>query len=84
MKTYYELLKIPPRDLTDEERKQLNRCNAIPPSVRKIIEARRSQLQEKILSEEQPLAELIKTEREMDELWDYLNGAYVPEETYYA
>lgn len=74
MKTYYDLLKIPPDELTDDERKQLNRCNAIPPSVRTIVEARRAQLR----------AKLIEEEREASELWEFLNGIYVPEETYYA
>lgn len=74
MKTYYDLLKIPPKELTDEEREQLNRCKAIPPSVRAMVEARRSQLQ----------ATLIKEQLESQELWEFLNGIYVPEETYYA
>ena len=61
---YYQLLKKPVEDLNAEEKKQLERASAIPPSVRRILEAKVTELR----------GELRKIEEEIDEINDFLNG----------
>lgn len=61
---YYQLLKKPVEDLSAEEQKQLERASAIPPNVRKILEAKVTELR----------GDLRKIEEEIDEITDFLNG----------
>ena len=68
MNTYYSLLRKAKIDLTEDEKKQLEKCEAIPPSVRQIVEARVNTLR----------TEIIVKQQEFDELNDYLNGLYEP------
>ena len=62
--TYYQLLKKPAEDLTADERKQLERATAIPPSVRMILEGKVTELHNDVR----------KIEEEIDEISDFLNG----------
>ena len=59
---YYQLLKRP--DLSAEEQKQLERASAIPPTARKVLEAKVTELR----------VDLRKIEEEIDEISDFLNG----------
>lgn len=70
MKTYYGLLRVARCTLTAEEQKQLERCEAIPPSVRQLVEARMSSLR----------TEIIVKQQEFDEMEKYLNGLYEPDD----
>lgn len=64
MKTYYELLTMDRNVLTEDDRRQLERAERIPPSARTVCEARISKI----------TAEIVKLEEERDELADFLNG----------
>ena len=64
MKTYYDLLTKPVQDLTYDEKVQLQRAEKIPPAARRICEVRVNEL----------ISEIIKLEKEKDELSDWLNG----------
>lgn len=66
--TYYELLKKDKCKLTYDEREQLKRCQNIPSSVRQTMEAKMTELGQ----------EVIKLEKDYDEIFDFLNGLYVP------
>ena len=69
-KTYFELLKKPALELTYDEKMQLERAEKIPPAARRLAEARVTELK----------AEVMKLEKEIDELSDWLNGfEYVPD-----
>lgn len=61
---YYQLLKKCRSDLTYDERMQLERAEKIPPSARRLAEARITAI----------TAEIRKLEKEQDELNDWLNG----------
>lgn len=70
MSTYYDLLRKPALELTYDEKIQLERAEKIPPSARKLAEARVTEL----------CREIMKLEKEQDELRDWLNGfEYVPD-----
>lgn len=63
-KTYFELLKKPVLELTDDEKRQIERADKIPPSARRLAEARVTELK----------AEVRILKEEIDELSDWLNG----------
>ena len=62
--TYYQLLKKPAEDLTEDEKKQLDRASSIPPTARITLEARVTELRNKMR----------EIEQEVDEINDFLNG----------
>ena len=62
--TYYQLLKKPVEDLTEDERKQLDKASSIPPSVRTTMEAKVTELRN----------QLRVIEEQLDEINDFLNG----------
>lgn len=64
MSKYYDLLRKPVLELTDEEHLQLERASKIPPAVRIICESRFTAL----------TAEIVKLEEERDEIRDFLDG----------
>ena len=64
MSKYYDLLRKPVLELTDEEHLQLERASKIPPTVRIICESRFTAL----------TAEIVKLEAERDEIRDFLDG----------
>lgn len=64
MSTYYDLLRKPALELTYDEKMQLERAAKIPPSARRLAEARVTEL----------TREIIKLEQERGELRDWLDG----------
>ena len=63
-KTYYEMLKTDRNELDVIERDRFEKARAIPPSVRRVAEARVTELTNQIL----------ELEKETDELKDFLDG----------